>query len=119
MKFKDAKRLLCLAFLLGAVSLGIGLAAQDQSGSAQDRPPESQRQSPLDSSSQHSARAFDGRIIRAGNAVVFLERSTRTSYRLDDQQKAKQFVGRDVEVTATIDPATNTLHVIDIIAPNQ
>ena len=40
--------------------------------------------------------------------------ATQTSYKLDDQDKAKQFDGKNVKVMATVDASTNTLHVVDI-----
>jgi hypothetical protein len=40
---------------------------------------------------------------------------TRVSYKLDDQNKAKRFEGKDVKVMATMDPSVkNRLHVVDI-----
>jgi hypothetical protein len=46
---------------------------------------------------------------------VLRENSTQTAYKLDDQEKAEQFVGRDVRVMATVDASSNTLHVVDIL----
>ncbi len=64
--------------------------------------------------SQQSARSFEGRIAKSGDKLVLREASTKTSYQLDDQSKAKQFQGKDVTITATLDSSTNTLHVVDI-----
>ena len=109
------KRLLSIALLLGLSGFGINLVAQDQSGSAQDQPPQSQ-QPQADSPSQQSARAFEGKITKSGNKLVLQEASTQTQYQLDDQEKAKQFNGKRVKVLATMDSATNTLHIVDITA---
>lgn len=64
---------------------------------------------------RQSARAFEGRIIKTDSQFVLVEDSTQTSYKLDDQSKARNFDGKDVKVMATTDPS-NQLHVIDIIA---
>lgn len=67
------------------------------------------------STSQPSARAFEGRIEISGDAYVLQEIITQNSYRLDDQSKAKKFEGKDVRVMATMDPETKELHVVDIV----
>ena len=63
---------------------------------------------------QQSARAFEGKITKSGDQFVLQETATQTSYKLDDQDKAKQFKGKNVKVMATVDASTNTLHVVDI-----
>jgi hypothetical protein len=96
--------------------LGMTLAAQTPSGqtpSAQDPMPQAQADA---SNAQQSARSFEGRIAKLGDKLVLREASTKTAYQLDDQVKAKQFQGKDVMVTATLDSTTNTLHVVDINA---
>ena len=56
---------------------------------------------------QQSARAFEGRIQKSGDEFVLQESATQTSYKLDDQDKAKQFEGKNVKIMATMDPTTN------------
>jgi hypothetical protein len=98
--------------LLGLSGLGINLSAQQtpstpaQAGSA----PQQQ----TDATSQQSARSFEGKIAKSGDQLVLQESSTQTAYKIDDQQKAKQFEGKNVKVMATVDASTNTLHVVDI-----
>jgi len=62
-----------------------------------------------------SARAFNGKILRAGNQFLLKDSNAHTSYKLDDQNKAKQYEGKRVKVMATMDSTSNVLHVIDII----
>jgi hypothetical protein len=69
-----------------------------------------------ETSSQQTARSFDGRITRSGDQLLLWESVSHTSYKLDDQSKAKQYEGRHVKVMATMDASSNTLHVIDIIS---
>lgn len=109
------KRLLLLVVLVGMSGLGINLMAQNQPGATPpEQPPQSQQQSQADTQNEQSARAFEGKITKSGGKLVLQEASTQTMYQLDDQSKAKQFAGKNVQVMATIDPNTNTLHVIDI-----
>ena len=106
------KRLLSIVAMLGLSGLGMNLAAQQtpstpQAGTA----PQQQTDA---SSPQQSARSFEGKISKAGDKLVLQEASTQTAYQLDDQDKAKQFQGKNVTVMATLDTNTNTLHVVDI-----
>ncbi len=101
------KRLLSIVALLGLMGLGINL-------SAQQTPSAPQRQQTDATNSQQSARAFEGKIAKSGDKLVLQETSTQTAYQLDDQDKAKQFQGKEVKVMATLDPNTNTLHIVDI-----
>lgn len=105
------KQLLALALLL-AVTTG-GAIAQNRSGST-SLDPQAHSKQPADTENQQSARAFHGRIIRVGHKFVLREASSQTSYQLDDQDKARRFDGRNVEVVATLDPGSNSLHVVDI-----
>src|SRR5580692_3346530 len=98
------KRLFSLAMLVGLLGFGMNLVAQQTP----------QTQQPVDAQSQQSARSFDGKITKSGDKLVLQDASTQTNYQLDDQDKAKQFEGQSVKVTATMDPTTNTLHVVDI-----
>jgi predicted secreted Zn-dependent protease len=61
-----------------------------------------------------SARSFDGRVVRTGRQLVLKNSVAHTSYKLDDQKKAREYEGRHVKVTATMDADTSVLHVIDI-----
>ena len=79
----------------------------------------SQSQQPRDTNDQRAARAFNGRIEKSGHKLVLQETSTKAVYQLDDQDKAKPFVGKNVKVIATIDTASNTLHIVDIAPAKQ
>jgi Protein of unknown function (DUF5818) len=72
-------------------------------------------QQETDTATPHqSARSFEGRIARVGDQFVLEDKAAQTSYRLDDQGKAKKCVGKNVKVMATMDAHSNLLHVIDI-----
>ena len=108
------KRLLSIVALFGLMGLGINLSAQ-QTPSTPQQPQQQQTDA---TNSQQSARSFEGKIMKSGDKLVLQEASTQTAYQLDDQDKAKQFQGKDVKVMATLDPNTNTLHIVDI-APSE
>lgn len=56
-------------------------------------------------------RTLSGRISHAHGEFVFREARRGTVYTLDDQQQAKRFSGRKVQITGTVDSKTNVVHV--------
>ena len=72
-------------------------------------------------SAKEETKAFTGKVIQAqtqdGKTIYALQESTSQNlFMLDDQEKAKQFEGKDVKVTGTMDTASNVIHVVDIQA---
>jgi hypothetical protein len=108
------KRLLSIVALLGLSGLGMNLSAQQTPSSPSQAGSAPQQQQTDASNPQQSARSFEGKIAKSGDQLVLQESSTQTAYKLDDQEKAKQFEGKNVKVMATMDASTNTLHVVDI-----
>jgi hypothetical protein len=60
------------------------------------------------------AQEFQGTIEKAGAKYILNDKASGATYQLDNQDKAKQFVDRDVKVTGTLDPSTNTIEVSEI-----
>jgi hypothetical protein len=58
------------------------------------------------------ARTFLGRIVEAEGKFVLLDSVSNDIYSLDDQEKAKPFDGRTVNVIGTLDAATKTIHIL-------
>jgi hypothetical protein len=56
--------------------------------------------------------SFTGTVVKAGGEYVL--KTSDANYQLDDQNKAKQFVGRQVKVNGSLDSSTSTIHVSDI-----
>lgn len=108
------KRFLSVVALLGLSGLGINLSAQQTPSTPSQAGSTPQQQQTDATSPQQSARSFEGKIAKSGDQLVLQESSTQTAYKLDDQDKAKQFEGKSVKVMATVDASTNTLHVVDI-----
>ena|SRR5579863_9322718 len=111
---------------LAAILSGISFAQQDQPAQtapsaqppAASQPDQSGQQpsSPsTDSSSSmqsSDASSFTGTVVKAGGKYVL--KTADANYQLDDQQKAKQFVGQQVKVNGSLDASTSTIHVSDI-----
>jgi Protein of unknown function (DUF5818) len=118
---------MALALALSAVSF----AQQDQSAQPNTQQPTSDMQngqqtspeqqgtrpsspSPDSSSSMQNSQgtAFTGTVVKAGGKYVL--KTTDMNYQLDDQEKAKQFVGQQVKVNGTLDSNTSMIHISDI-----
>jgi uncharacterized protein YdeI (BOF family) len=116
-----------LITVLGTIALAVALssvsfAQQDQSPqtspSAQPDAPQSGQQpsSPSQDSSSsmqdNQSASFSGTVVKASGKYVL--KTADANYQLDDQQKAKQFVGKQVKVSGSLDNSTSTIHVSDI-----
>ena len=72
------------------------------------QPESSQAQGPAQA--QPAAQSFTGTISKEGDTYV-LKVSDTSSYKLDDQDKAKEYEGKRVAVFGTLDPNTNLIRV--------
>jgi hypothetical protein len=78
-----------------------------------DPQPEQPASPPLQQQQQPAAQTFSGTIVKDGGTYV-LKVSRDSSYRLDDQDKAKQYEGKQVRIAGTLDANTNSIHVTSI-----
>ena len=65
---------------------------------------------------QQPVQKFQGTIVKSKDKYILQDETSGATYQLDNQDKAKEFAGRDVKVTGTLDPSTNTIQVSDIQA---
>ncbi len=107
-----------LTLVAGLVPFSRAFSAQNQYPNQQQQPPSAQQQPPSaqQPQSQKQARTFVGKIIKAKNGqyALLTDPQQGKGYFLDDQKDAKKYNGKDVQVVATLDPQTSTLHVIQI-----
>lgn len=112
------KRLLSIVALLGMSCFGMNLMAQQTPSNTPSTPGQAsstpQKEQTDATTPSQTARTFEGKISKSGDQFVLQDNVTSTSYKLDDQDKAKQYEGKNVKVMATMDPSSNTLHVVDI-----
>lgn len=118
---------LTLVRVLGLVTLLISLAGtplygQEQPSSSQDPVAQFETQDPAappqpskSQQSQDSQRSqiFVGEIARVKGKLVLKDHSG-ASYELDNAGQAKQFVGKRVKLTGTLDTATKTISIVSI-----
>src|SRR6266481_5724350 len=58
-----------------------------------------------------SEKTFNGTIVKSGDKLVLTAADSKTTYQLDDQQKAKDFLNKSVKVTGVLDASTGTIRV--------
>ncbi len=52
--------------------------------------------------------------VKSGSKLVLYDPTTKTTYQLDDQEKAKELAGQNVKVEGTLNKSTKTIHVDNI-----
>jgi hypothetical protein len=126
---------LAAAMTVGGIALG---NAQDQQSSqepAATTPPQQQQptatppdqtpaaapeqqQQPNEAQSNEmkdqDAKSFTGQVVKEKGKIVLKDPVTKMSYRLDDQDKAAKYVGKQVKVTGKLDMNSNTIQVESI-----
>jgi hypothetical protein len=110
--------LLCAA-LPAAIALG-GFCYAGQAATAPNSTltnavaAQDQMQRPETQKPAAETKTFSGKIVKAGNMLVLSDAEGKTTYKLDDQQKAKAFVNKDVKVTGVLDDSTGMIRVTAI-----
>ena len=71
---------------------------------------------PAGQQDQKKTEVFVGKIIKAkdGRYALLTDEQTGKGVYLDDQEKAKEFEGKNVKVTGVLDVARNLVHVSNI-----
>lgn len=105
------RNFLAIVAVSGSFALAIGpvLSRAD----SQRRSPE-QTRTAASRHAQQMADAYTGRIAKRRGFCVLINPNAETTYKLDDQHKARRFVGKDVIVIGTRDIIKNTIHVSEI-----
>ena len=104
------------AVLASAFPLSGALLAQDPQPA---NPPSEKTQAQQDQmppSKQGEAKMFSGKIMKSHGKYTLQDSSGSTAYVLDDQKTAKQYEGKVVMVTGTLDETNNIIHVQKIEA---
>ncbi|HEY6304441.1 MAG TPA: DUF5818 domain-containing protein [Terriglobales bacterium] len=107
---------LALSTMLPVMALSAALCFASQpmfAQSAQDSSPnattQQQPMQPDDSSA--AVTTFSGKIVKSGDKLVLKDINNKTTYLLDDQRKAKDFLNQSVTVTGVLDASTGTIQV--------
>jgi uncharacterized protein YdeI (BOF family) len=101
-----------LMFAAGIVTLfAQSNATQTASPAQQQTAAQSQDQMSQDQMQTQDAKAFNGTIMKEKGKLVLKDTVANVSYQLDDQVKAKPFVGKQVKVVGKLDLDTNLIHI--------
>jgi|GEM_PF-1191145 hypothetical protein len=108
-----------LALTAGMVTITQAMSAQNQNTRSQQQPPASEQQPPSSGQQQQQnqqPRTYVGKIIKtkSGQYALLTDPQAGKGYYLDDQKDAQKYEQKNVQVVATLDPQTSTLHVIQI-----
>lgn len=121
-----------LAAALTLVTFGLVSSAQAQQADEDPAPARPQQPQPTtvpkspqqqqssvptsDDNETQQALAFTGRVTSEQGRLVLNDPVTKMSYQLDDQTKAKRYVGKQVKVIGKLEMKSNKIH-IDSIEP--
>ncbi len=115
------KKLLVPLPLAAALTFTAGIAAL--AVQVRQQPPDAQQpgatQQPTaqqNDMQMQEVKAFNGTIMKEKGKLVLRDNLAKISYQLDDQEKAKQYEGKQVKVTGKLDLDSNLIHV-DSIEP--
>jgi len=84
---------------------------QSQQQPSQQQPGQPEPATTSQSQGQPSAQTFTGTIVKDGAKYVL--KANGTAYRVDDQDKAKSYEGKQVKITGSLDK-NNLLHISEI-----
>lgn len=110
-----------LSMVLPVMALTAALCFASQPAfaqSTQGSDPTAQHQ-PMPPDDQNSANAasektFSGKIVKSGGKLVLKAADRKTTYQIDDQEKAQDFLNKSVKVTGVLDASTGTIRVTAI-----
>jgi hypothetical protein len=110
-----------LSTMLSVIALTAALCFTSQPTLAQQSPADSSRnttaqEQPVQPDDQNAApvNTFSGKIVKSGDKLVLTDVSNKTTYQLDDQQRAQDFLNQIVRVTGVLDASTGTIRVTAI-----
>jgi hypothetical protein len=90
--------------------------ADKQAGSTEDTPkqqPAPDTKAPAQEKQGPAAQTLSGTVIKLGNKYV-LKTTDPQTYELDDQDRAREYEGKQVKIVGSLDPTTNMIHITSI-----
>ena len=99
-----------LALALSLMNVG-SIYAQESHTPKSDQQSQTSQQPNMQ---QPEAKAFTGTIVKDGNSYMLKDTASNVSYKVDDDSKVKDYVGKQVKITGTLDSSTNVIHIDSI-----
>ncbi len=85
-----------------------------QSGYDSSHSMETQHHSIAGNDQHASSVTFRGTVTKSGNRFVLTDADNKTTYQVDDPQKAHDFLNKSVKVTGVLDASTGTIRITAI-----
>jgi hypothetical protein len=108
-------------FIRGSVlALTLGVASMGSLYAQESKPAQDPQAQPADHNTQasptsaQSAKEFTGTIVKEKGAMMLKDSASNMSYKVDDESKVKDYEGKQVKVTGTLDSSSNVIHVDSI-----
>jgi len=102
---------LSVATLVGLNLIGPAAIAQSTATPNSDSAAQQPGQPSGEQNSASEQKTFMGKILKTGDKLVLSDSENKTTYQLDDQQKAEEYINKNVKVTGVLDAATGTIRV--------
>jgi hypothetical protein len=115
-QFAMSMMLLAMALMFGLCFVCQPMLAQSTHGGGNTAAQQQSMQPDQNAENAAPEKTFNGKIVKSGNKLVLTDADNKTTYQLDDQQKAQDFLNKSVKVTGVLDAATGTIRV-SAIAP--
>lgn len=93
-----------------------GSNADKQEGRTEDTPPQQPPQgakAPAQEKQGPAAQTLTGTVIKLGNKYV-LKTTDKQTYELDDQERAREYEGKQVKIVGALDRTSNMIHITSI-----
>ena len=90
--------------------------ADKQAGPTEDTPkqqPAPDTRAPAQEKQGPAVQTLSGTVIKLGNKYV-LKTADKQTYELDDQDKAREYEGKQVKIVGSLDRTTNMIHITSI-----
>lgn len=101
-----------LLLTLAVAAMGSLYALEPQA--SPDTPQAGQSRQSQPPTQAQDAKEFTGTIVKQGGTLVLKDSAADITYKFDDASKVKEYVGKMVKVTGTLDSSTNVLRVESI-----
>lgn len=105
-----------LARLLPIVALMLVLAGIPLKGQQQQTPDPASQAPSAQSQPQNpqQSQVFTGKVVKSKDGLVFQDDATSATYKVDNEDQLKQFAGKRVKITGTLDTATNMIRISNV-----
>jgi len=90
---------------------GAGAVSAQEPHTPKDQP---QAQTGDQNPAQPQQKSFMGVIVKDGNRLVLQDPASKARYKIDDETKVQDYVGKQVKIIGSLDASTNILHVESI-----